>query len=42
MNAPGSVLKRRDLLRLSAAGLVSGVSVPWFEARYDFVLQPAG
>ncbi|MBM3994166.1 MAG: DUF1501 domain-containing protein [Planctomycetes bacterium] len=26
------LLHRRDLLRLSAAGLLSGVSVPWFEA----------
>lgn len=25
-------LKRRDLLRLSAAGMLSGVSVPWFES----------
>lgn len=25
-------LKRRDLLRLSAAGVLSGVSVPWFES----------
>ena len=25
-------LKRRDLLKLSAAGLVSGVTVPWFES----------
>ena len=24
-------LKRRDILRLSAAGMLSGVSVPWFE-----------
>lgn len=26
------LLSRRDLLRLSAAGLLSGASVPWFEA----------
>ena len=24
-------IKRRDLLKLSAAGLISSVSVPWFE-----------
>ena len=28
-------LRRRDLLKLTAAGLVSGVSVPWFEALAD-------
>jgi hypothetical protein len=27
-----SILKRRDLLKLSAAGVLSGVSVPWFES----------
>ncbi len=27
-----SLLARRDLLRLSAAGLISGASVPWFES----------
>ncbi len=32
MHAPDSRLGRRDLLRLSAAGLLSGVSVPWFES----------
>ena len=26
------VLKRRDVLKLSSAGLLSGVSVPWFES----------
>ena len=31
MRQPDISLKRRDLLRLSAAGLLSGVSVPWFE-----------
>jgi hypothetical protein len=31
MRQPDIPLKRRDLLRLSAAGLLSGVSVPWFE-----------
>jgi len=32
MHRPDSMLKRRDWLRLSAAGLLSGVSVPWFES----------
>ena len=32
-------LKRRDWLRLSAAGLLSGVSVPWFEALADTAIQ---
>ena len=31
MRSHETKLKRRDLLKLSAAGLVSGVSVPWFE-----------
>lgn len=26
------ILARRELLRLSAAGVLSGVSVPWFES----------
>ena len=34
-NRGGPTLKRRDLLKLTAAGLVSGVSVPWFEALAD-------
>ncbi len=29
---PNASLPRRDLLKLSAAGLLSGVSVPWFES----------
>lgn len=29
---PGLTLPRRDLLKLSAAGLLSGVTVPWFES----------
>jgi len=32
MHKPCLSLKRRDLLRLSAAGMLSGVSVPWFES----------
>ena len=32
MASPDSTLKRRDLLKLSAAGLLSSVSVPWFES----------
>jgi len=34
-------LRRRDLLKLSAAGLLSGVSVPWFESLAR-AAQPAG
>ena len=34
-NRGGPTLQRRDLLKLTAAGLVSGVSVPWFEALAD-------
>ena len=32
MSRPASPLGRRDFLRLSAAGLLSAVSVPWFES----------
>lgn len=32
MHQSDFTLKRRDLLRLSAAGLLSGVTVPWFES----------
>ncbi|HAB13701.1 MAG TPA: hypothetical protein DCE47_18640, partial [Planctomycetaceae bacterium] len=32
MRSHETKLKRRDLLKLSAAGLISGVSVPWFES----------
>ena len=32
MHKPCLSLKRRDLLRLSAAGMLSGASVPWFES----------
>ena len=37
-------LKRRDFLRLSAAGVLSGVSVPWFEtlAQAAAVRRPRG
>src|SRR5258708_5338633 len=37
-------LSRRDVLRLSTAGLLSGVSVPWFEslARAAPVKRPRG
>src|SRR5215204_5326035 len=31
MRSRSPLLARRDLLKLSAAGLLSGVSVPWFE-----------
>ena len=31
MRSHETKLKRRDLLKLSAAGLVSGVAVPWCE-----------
>lgn len=32
MRGSKALLKRRDWLRLSAAGVLSGVSVPWFES----------
>jgi hypothetical protein len=32
MFRPDRRLPRRGFLRLSAAGLLSGVSVPWFES----------
>ena len=32
MKRISDTLKRRDLLKLSAAGVLSGVSVPWFES----------
>src|SRR5947209_1494940 len=37
-------LRRRDFLKLSAAGLLSGVSVPWFEslAQAASVKRPRG
>src|SRR5208283_3909122 len=37
-------LKRRDFLKLSAAGVLSGVSVPWFEtlAQAAAVRRPRG
>ena len=39
-----ATLPRRDLLKLSAAGLLSGVSVPWFEslAAKAAVKRPRG
>jgi len=32
-------LKRRDLLKLSSAGLMSGVTVPWFETIANAGIQ---
>src|SRR5260370_42408877 len=44
MSRPDHSLRRRDFLKLSAAGLLSGVSVPWFEslARAASVKRPRG
>ncbi len=44
MSQPDLSLRRRDFLKLSAAGLLSGVSVPWFEslARAARVQRPRG
>ena len=44
MSRPDLSLRRRDFLTLSAAGLLSGVSVPWFEslARAARVKRPRG
>jgi uncharacterized protein (DUF1501 family) len=40
---PNPTLPRRDLLKLSAAGLLSGVSVPWFESLANAaVKRPRG
>ncbi len=33
------LLQRRDFLKLSAAGLLSGVSVPWFESMANAAVQ---
>ena len=33
------LFQRRDLLKLSAAGLLSGVSVPWFESMANAAEQ---
>jgi len=40
MRKPKLSLKRRDLLRLSAAGLLSGASVPWFESLVSAATRP--
>src|SRR5438270_2099264 len=44
MSRSSSLLARRDFLRLSAAGLLSAVSVPWFEslATAASVKRPRG
>ncbi|MEO1995769.1 MAG: DUF1501 domain-containing protein, partial [Planctomycetaceae bacterium] len=34
-----ATIPRRDLLRLSAAGLLSGASVPWFESLAEAAIQ---
>ena len=39
MRSFGSRLKRRDWLRLSAAGMLSSVSVPWFESLADAAIK---
>src|SRR5438477_557323 len=41
---PPTTFSRRDFLKLSAAGVLSGVSVPWFEslARAAAIRRPRG
>ena len=39
LRAFDSRLKRRDWLRLSAAGMLSGVTVPWFESLADAAIK---
>lgn len=39
MQNPSPNVKRRDLLKLASAGLLSGVSVPWFESLADAAIQ---
>ena len=39
MRKPELALKRRDVLKLSAAGALSGVSVPWFESLAGAALK---
>ena len=38
---PDWLLRRRELLRLSAAGLLSGVSVPWFDSLASAATNPS-
>ena len=44
MSQPNLRLLRRDLLKLSAAGVLSGVPVPWFEtlAQAAAIRRPRG
>src|SRR5207248_798841 len=44
MFRPNLPLRRRDFLKLSAAGVLSGVALPWFEtlARAAAVQRPRG
>src|SRR3954451_17056480 len=42
MSQPTLQLPRRDLLRLAAAGLLAGVSVPWFESLAAAAARQAG